>query len=380
MTQVDTTSFDTWRSGFLARAEGDGVSPKTLGLFLDHAELLPDVLDRQNNQKEILWSVRDYLDITVSEERVRKGRKSLRSNRQLMGALEEKYQVSADAVLAIWGLETGYGAVRGSHQVLSALATLACQGQRSAFFEKELIAALKIVQKGHITPQKMVGSWAGAMGHGQFMPSSYLAYAVDFDGDKRRDIWGDDPTDALASIANYLHTFGWRYGQPCSEEAFLPEGFDLSLTGRDQPRDLIEWAALGVRLSKGLVPSDYGKACLILPAGAAGPAILAYQNFDVILKYNNALSYALSVGCLAHRIGGNQKFSQPWPEDQRILTRAEMRELQERLTQAGFDTLGADGLAGPNTHRALRAFQQAEGLPADGFPCGEMLDRLMAVA
>lgn len=380
MTQVDTPSFESWRAGFLDRASGEGVSPKALGLFQDHAELLPDVLDQQNNQKEVLWSVRNYLEITVSDERVRKGRRALRTHRQLMGALEEKYQVSADAVLAIWGLETNYGASRGKHQVLSSLATLAFQGQRSAFFENELIAALKILQKGHITPQKMVGSWAGAMGHGQFMPSSYLAYAVDFDGDKRRDVWGADPTDALASIANYLHKFGWRYGQPCSEEAFLPEGFDLSLTGRDQPRDLMEWAELGVRLSKGVLPPDYGKASLILPAGAKGPAVLAYQNFEVILEYNNALSYALSVGCLAHRIDGNQKFSQPWPEDQRILTRAQMRALQERLTQAGFDTLGADGLAGPNTHRALRAFQQAEGLPADGFPCGEMLDQLTVCA
>ncbi|WP_343207580.1 lytic murein transglycosylase [Aliiroseovarius lamellibrachiae] len=380
MTPADLTNFENWRSDFITRAEEEGVSPRTIRLFLEHSWLLPDVLERQENQKEILWSVRDYLDITVSDERVRKGRKALRANRPLMAALEEKYQVSADVILAIWGLETGYGAVRGSYEVLSALATLASRGKRTAFFESELIAALKIVQKGHIAPQNMVGSWAGAMGHGQFMPSSYLAYAVDFDGDKRRDIWGTDPTDALASIANYLHKFGWRYGQPCSEEAFLPAGFDLSLTGRDQPRDVMEWGALGVRLSKGLTPSDYGMASLILPAGANGPAVLAYQNFDVILKYNNALSYALSVGCLAHRIGGNQKFSQPWPEDQRILTRAEMQDLQQRLTHAGFDTLGADGLAGPNTHRALRAFQQAEGLPADGFPCGAMLDRLMAVA
>ncbi|MDA5092760.1 lytic murein transglycosylase [Aliiroseovarius sp. KMU-50] len=368
--------FSTWQEDFCLRVQDQGIRARTRRVFSEAASYLPDVLDRQMNQKEVLFSVHDYLELTVSDERVRKGRKALRKHRKLMGQIEEHFNVSADAVLAIWGLETGFGANRGNFPVLSALATLAFAGERKAFFESELIAALKIVQARDITPEKMLGSWAGAMGHGQFIPSSYLKYAVDFDGDGKRDIWSDDPTDALASIANYLCEHGWRSGQPCGEEMELPKGFDLSLTGRDQMRPVAEWGAMGVRSPRGMHPADYGEASILLAAGAAGPAYLAYRNFDVFLAYNNSVSYALSVGCLAHRIDGNMKFTKPWPANQRVLSRDETRELQERLTQLGHDTQGADGIAGPNTYQALRTWQQSVGLPADGFPCGEMLDQL----
>lgn len=376
MAETTENSFDGWKEALCLRAQGHGIRARTQRVFLETADLLPEVLDRQMNQKEVLWSVHDYLEITVSDERVRKGRSALRKHRMLMGQIEEHFKVSADAVLAIWGLETGFGANRGSFPVLSALATLAFAGDRAAFFESELMAALKIIQSRDIKPEKMLGSWAGAMGHGQFMPSSYLKYAVDFDGDGKRNIWSDDPTDALASIANYLREHGWRSGQPCGVEMELPKGFDLSLTGRDQVRPVEDWSDMGVRSPRGLAPVDYGPASILLAAGAQGPAYLAYQNFDVFLAYNNSVSYALSVGCLALRIDGNMKFTKPWPADQRVLSRADMRELQERLTALGHDTQGADGIAGPNTHRALRSWQKEAGLPADGFPCGEMLDRL----
>lgn len=371
-------SFTSWKEEFALRLQDERLRARTRNRFLEIAQYLPEVLDRQANQKELLLSVHDYLEITVSDERVRKGRKALRKYRPLMGELEETYRVSADAVLAIWGLETGFGANRGDYPVISALATLAFAGERRAFFADELVAALHIVQAGDIAPEKMLGSWAGAMGHGQFMPSSYLKYAVDHDGDGRRDIWAEDPTDALASIANYLREHGWRSGQPCGEEMYLPDGFDLSLTGRDQVRPVAEWAEHGVRSPRGLQPVDYGDAMVLLAAGAQGPAYLAYHNFNVFLAYNNSVHYALSVGCLAHRIDGNKKFTRPWPEGQRVLSRADMRELQERLTALGHDTRGADGLAGPNTHRALRNWQVAAGYPADGFPCGEVLDQLRA--
>ncbi len=379
MIEGQKKEFSFWKEGFMLRLQDQGLRARTRNRFYDFAEFLPDVLNRQANQKELQWSVRDYLEITVSDERVRKGRSALRKYRGLMGEIEETYRVSADAVLAIWGLETGFGANRGDYPVISALATLAYAGDRGTFFESELVAALKIIQSGDITPEKMLGSWAGAMGHGQFMPSSYLKYAVDHDGDGRRDIWGHDPTDALASIANYLQEQGWRSGQPCGEEMFLPEGFDLSLTGRDRPRPASDWGDLGVCSPRGMQPVDYGEASILLAAGAEGPAYLAYHNFGVFLSYNNSVSYALSVGCLAHRIDGNMKFTKPWPEGQQVLSRADMRELQERLTELGHDTQGVDGLAGPNTHRALQGWQSAAGLPADGFPSGKMLDQLRAV-
>ncbi len=378
MENAPNISFESWKQAFCLRAQGAGIRALTQRVFCDFATYLPEVLDRQMNQKEVLWSIHDYLEITVSDERVRKGRKALRKHRQLMGEIEEAFKVSADAVLAIWGLETGFGANRGSFPVLSALATLSYAGERRAFFETELIAALKIVQSRQIKPENMLGSWAGAMGHGQFMPSSYLKYAVDFDGDGKRDIWSDDPTDALASIANYLREHGWRSGQPCGVEVALPEGFDLSLTGRDQVRAVADWDQMGVRSPNGLSPVDYGPAAILLPAGADGPAYLAHHNFDVFLSYNNSVPYALSVGCLAHRIDGNKKFTKPWPKDQRILSREEMRDLQKLLTERGYDTRGADGIAGPNTHRALRAWQVECALPADGFPCGDVLDQLRA--
>lgn len=374
--ETPENNFDRWKEALCLRAQGEGIRARSQRLFLESTEFLPDVLERQMNQKEILWSVHDYLELTVSDERVRKGRSALRKYRRLMGEIEEEFKVSADAVLAIWGLETGFGANRGSFPVLSALSTLAFAGERSAFFESELMAALKIIQSRDIKPKNMLGSWAGAMGHGQFMPSSYLKYAVDFDGDGKRDIWSDDPTDALASIANYLREHGWRSGQPCGEEMYLPKGFDLSLTGRDQVRPVSDWSDLGVRSPRGTTPVDYGPASILLAAGADGPAFLSYQNFDVFLAYNNSISYALSVGVLAHRIDGNMKFTKPWPADQRVLSRADMQELQKRLTALGYNTQGADGIAGPNTHRALRSWQKEAGLPADGFPCGEMLDQL----
>ncbi len=374
--QVSNAGFARWIDGFRGRARAQGISNATLDRAFAGVQYNTDVISRDRNQAEFTKALWEYLDSAVSDTRIRNGRAALRKHRRTLERIEAAYGVDKEVVVAVWGLESAYGAYRGTTDVIEALATLAYDGRRGRFFEQQLIAALKILQAGDVAPRNMTGSWAGAMGHTQFIPTSYLAYAVDFTGDGRRDIWAEDPTDALASTAAYLKRFGWRQGHPWGVEVRLPQGFNFGLAGRSNARSVAAWESLGVRdVGGGSVP-NYGSAALLLPAGAQGPAFLIFKNFSVIERYNAADSYVIAVGHLSDRLKGGDEFVADWPRDDRSLRFAERKELQQRLTAAGFSTKGVDGKIGPNTIAAIRSYQQAAGLVPDGYPSMALLEKL----
>ena len=316
-----------------------------------------------------------YLDTAVSQTRVGEGRARLDEHRDTALRMQERYGVPAEIVVAIWGIESNYGGNFGDFSTLEALATLAFDGRRRDFARGELLAALRIIEAGDIEPQRMIGSWAGAMGHTQFIPSSFESYAVDGDDDGRRDIWKSIP-DVMASTANYLAQAGWRPGEPWGVEVSLPSGFDYAQTELNTRYASHEWAAQGVRpIAGGRLP-DFEQASVIAPAGAQGPAFLVGPNYRAILRYNNATSYALAVGTLAERIAGREGIRSAWPRDEQPLSRSQVRELQQALNAQGFDVGTPDGIMGPNTRRGLRAYQQSIGVIPDGFATLSLLERL----
>ena len=367
--------FDTWVASFRGRAQAQGISEATLSRALRNVGFLPGVIERDRNQTEFKRSLQDYIAIAASDERIADGKSMLAKHGSVLSQIEAQYGVEARVVTAIWGLESRYGARRGSVPVISATATLAYDGRRGDFFEKQLISALKILQNGDISPGKMTGSWAGAMGHTQFIPTTYQAYAVDFGGDGRRDIWADDPTDALASAANYLKKSGWTKGQPWGVEVKLPAGFQGPF-GRSVSRSTAAWAASGVRDMNGRTVPDYGSASIIAPTGAAGPAFMTFRNFTVITRYNNSESYVIGVGHLSDRINGGPSIRGTFPPDEYGLTLKDRKDLQQRLTAKGFDTEGADGVIGKKTESAISAYQQSIGVPATGKPSLSLLQSL----
>ncbi|WP_171178162.1 lytic murein transglycosylase [Ruegeria sp. HKCCD8929] len=376
MQAVPNAGWDTWVAGFKGRAAAQGISASTIDRAFRGAGYLPGVIERDRNQTEFKRSLEDYLAIAASDERVSTGKAKLRQYGATLNQIEARYGVEPQYVTAVWGLESRYGARRGDIQVVSALSTLAYDGRRGAFFEKQLVAALRILQNGDTTPDRMTGSWAGAMGHTQFIPTSYLAYAVDFTGDGRRDIWADDPTDALASAAAYLKRSGWTYGQPWGVEVRLPNGFNRGLVGRSIRRSPADWASLGVRDVRGGRVPNHGAASIITPAGTSGPAFMIFNNFTVITRYNNSESYVIGIGHLADRIMGGPPIQGRFPPDAQGMTLDDRKELQERLTKAGFDTQGSDGVIGSNSRAAISAYQRASGLPVTGEPTMELLQRL----
>ena len=368
---VANPGYDAWVAAFKDRAARRGIGAVTLDRAFAGAGFLPGVVDKDRNQTEFTRSTEDYLAIAASPDRVAKGRAALAAQGGVLAEIEARYGVEPRVVTAIWGLESLYGERRGAVPVISALSTLAYDGRRGAFFESQLVAALKILQNGDITPERMVGSWAGAMGHTQFIPTSYLGAAVDFRGDGRRDIWADDPTDALASAAAYLRQAGWTRGQPWGMEVRLPAG--VAAGGRQAASG---WRGLGVtRAAAGVIP-DAGSARLIQPAGPGTPAFLLFNNFNVILRYNNAESYALGVGHLSDRIAGGAALTGTFPPDANGLTLADRQRLQTRLTAQGYDTGGAEGVIGPKTIAAIAAYQRANGLAVTGQPSRGLLAAL----
>lgn len=377
-TQVQTSNirFNRWISGFRERAVQQGISADIFDTAFRDITYNTTVIDRDRNQSEFSKALWDYLDTAVSQTRVRNGRSALERNGELLDQIEATYGVDKEIIVAIWGLESAYGAVRGGTNVIEAMATLAYDGRRAAFFEQELIAALQIVQAGDTAPRNMVGSWAGAMGHTQFIPTSFLSFAIDGNGDGRRDIWSDDPTDALTSTANYLSRYGWVQGQPWGVEVQLPDGFDYATARRETEKLPSEWASEGVLdMNAQLVP-DYGRASILLPAGAEGAAFMIFPNFAVIERYNTADAYVIGVGHLADRIAGKDPIQASWPREDRALNGDERRELQDLLTTVGFDTQGVDGRIGPLTINAIRSFQLANNLTPDGYASLRLLNRL----
>ena len=369
---VPDAGWDAWVAGFRGRALGAGISEGTYDAAFRSAGFLPGVIEKDRNQTEFNRTLEDYLAIAASDERLAKGRVAVQTYGGVLAEVEARYGVEASVVAAVWGLESFFGERRGTVPVISALSTLAYEGRRGAFFEGQLIAALKILQNGDVSPTGMTGSWAGAMGHTQFIPTSYLAYAVDFRGDGRRDIWADDPTDALASTGAYLANSGWTRGQPWGVEVQLPQGLNGPF-GRGSTQSVGQWMAAGVRdMNGGQVP-DHGAASVIIPAGRGGPAFMTFRNFKVITRYNNAENYVIGVGHLSDRLRGGGPLRGTFPPDANGMTISERQALQRGLTAAGFDTEGADGVIGPKTRIAISAYQASRGLAVTGEPSLELL-------
>jgi lytic murein transglycosylase len=362
---------EAWVEAFRTRALEAGIPAASFDAAMRGVEFNPKVVERDRSQNEFTKTVWDYLDTAVSEDRVALGIKALQKHQALLERIEAEYGVEKEIVAAVWGLESAYGTYRGDLPVLGSLATLAYDGRRGAFFEAELIAALRIVDGGHV--ENFTGSWAGASGHTQFMPSSWEKLAVDFDGDGKRNLWGDDPSDALASTANYLRHWGWKTGMPWGLEVRLPEGFDYVQTTERVVKPVADWVALGVRPATGGELPDHGPGSILLPGGARGAAFLIFPNFQVIEKYNTADAYIIGIGHLADRIKGGPPIAGTWPRELRALTLEERRELQALLAIAGFDPGGVDGRMGPKTIAAVKAFQKARGIIPDGYPSLEIL-------
>ncbi|CAN1539513.1 MltB Membrane-bound lytic murein transglycosylase B [Paracoccaceae bacterium] len=371
---VPNAGWDSWVEGFKSRAAGRGISQATIDTAFRGAGFLPEVVEKDRNQTEFTRSLEDYLNIAASDERVTLGRKKFAQHASTLSAIEGRYGVEGHVVAAVWGLESFFGSRRGNVPVISALSTLAYDGRRGEFFEGQLIAALKILQAGDISPGAMTGSWAGAMGHTQFIPTSYLAYAVDFTGDGRRDIWSEDPTDALASTAAYLQRSGWTKGLPWGMEVTLPGGFGAGSLGRGKGKSAAEWQALGVQSASGGALA--GGSIIAGRNGGGGPYFLLTQNFATILRYNNAQNYAIGVGHLSDRLLGRGAVLASFGPDAAGMTKADRQELQRLLTARGFDTEGSDGVIGAKTKAAISAYEASAGLPVTGEPSMALLRRL----
>ena len=374
-TETTLPSFADWRQAMRSEAIAAGIDAALFDRVFAGVTPDPAVLKADSSQPEFTRPVWEYLDGAVSSSRSGRGRVLLAQHNAMLQRIEQQYGVEAQILVAIWGLESNFGNNIGSHSVIRSLATLAYDGRRQGFWRAQLLAALQILQNGDVPSERMIGSWAGAMGQTQFMPTTYNQHAVDFDGDGKRDLWNSS-ADALASAAHYLQASGWQRGQPWGFEVRLPSDFDYALADPDQRRSLTEWAELGVRPLAPTGAAASARASLQLPAGHQGPAFLLLDNFRSILKYNNSTSYALAIGLLADNLLRSTEIKGQWPRGERQLGRSERVELQELLAQAGFDPGPADGIIGANTRKAIRALQLQLNWPADGYPNTQLLQQL----
>ncbi|MDA8746580.1 lytic murein transglycosylase [Litoreibacter sp.] len=370
-----TSDFGEWIAGFRRRALTKGISATTFDRAFKGVGYDPEVIKRDRNQSEFTKTIWDYLSTAASDARIKNGKAAIRKQSNALNKIEARYGVDKEIVAAIWGLESAYGTFRGSKDLIGSLATLAFDTRRGPFFEGQLVAALKIIQAGDVAPRSMTGSWAGAMGHTQFIPTSYLDYAVDYTGDGKRDIWSDNPSDALASTANYLKEFGWVTGQPWGVEVRIPEGFDYLLADRKIEKAPAEWGQIGILDVNGKVVPNHGRASILLPAGSEGAAFMIFKNFEVLERYNTADAYVIGVGHLADRLKGGVAIQGKWPLGDRALKLDERMELQRLLTAAGHKTK-VDGKIGPLTIDAVRSYQTAQGLVPDGYASLRILQRL----
>ncbi|HXW19501.1 MAG TPA: lytic murein transglycosylase [Roseiarcus sp.] len=373
MAEPARADFSSCLVSIRADAERQGVSGGAVDAAF--AGLQPDmkILDLQNNQPEFKTPIWDYLAGLVDDERIADGKARLNQYARVFETAEQRFGVSRYVIAAVWGVESDYGRTMGKRPLVQSLATLACFGERANYFRGELIATLKILAHGDIPPDRLVGSWAGAFGQTQFMPSTFLRLAVDLDGGGKRDIVDSVP-DALGSTANYLHHAGWRYGMTWGFEVKLPSGY-AGPSGRKQKAPMSTWAARGLTRVNGQSLGE-GEAGLLLPAGPQGPAFLVTSNFDAIFAYNAAESYALAIAHLADRLEGAGPFATPWPTDDPGLSRAERKELQALLAKRGYDVGEPDGSIGAKTQDAIADFQRKLGRPADGRASTKVLAAL----
>ncbi|ACA86231.1 lytic murein transglycosylase [Shewanella woodyi] len=348
-------------------AKSQGLSADTIENTLGKVKYVARVIELDKKQPEFSQTFDNYFSKRVTDWRVKEGRRLLAENRELLNQLKDKYGVPPQYLMAFWGLETNFGSYKGKMPVLDSLATLACDPRRSGYFTGELMKALKLKEEYQFEASEMVGSWAGAMGHTQFMPSAYTAYAVDGDGDGKADLW-NSRADALTSAANFLQQLGWQRNERWGREVTLPDNFSYEYLGKRHEQALVKWAELGVMKNDGKpISTPDMKAALYLPAGHTGPAFLGYKNFDVIMRWNRSTFYVIAVGHLADRINGGVSLTVA-PPKQDNLSRARVKQLQAKLNEKGFDVGKPDGVLGANSKSGLREFQRSAGLVADGFP------------
>jgi membrane-bound lytic murein transglycosylase B len=368
--------FQAWVERFWPTAKAAGITRQTYELAFKGMTPDPKVVEAANFQPEYVKPIGEYIDRVVSDKRVETGKTKLVENKALLDAIEKRYGVDRNIIVAIWGVESNFGTQPGDMNVIRSLATLIYTGTKAKFAKPQLIMALKILQHGDVSLQAMNGSWAGAMGHTQFIPTTYQSYAVDYDGDGKRDIWNDVP-DALASTASYLKVSGWHPGESWGYEVSLPKGFNPAKVSETTSKSLAEWSKLGiVRANGAAYPRPGDKATLFAPAGTIGPGFLVLNNFRSILHYNVAKSYALAVGHLSDRLRGDGPFIHSWPTDETHLSLDQRMELQRLLVAKGLMTGDPDGVIGPATLEALKTYQRANRLPVDGFPSQTLLEML----
>jgi len=368
--------FDRWVARFRSKAMARGISGSVYDKAFQGVSYNAHVIDRDRNQSEFTKQIWEYLDTATSDARIKNGKTAYQRHRRLLKRIEKKYGVDGKVVLGIWGLESAYGNHMGKIPIVESLSTLAYDSRRRKFFESQLIAALTIIQAGDVDARHMTGSWAGAMGHTQFIPTSYLAYAQDFRGDGRRNIWGNDPADALASTANYLAKHGWVAGQPWGLEVALPAKFDYSLTSARTKKGVAFWRKQGIRTIDGKVLPDYGPASILLPAGAKGAAFIIFNNFHVLETYNPADAYVIAVGHLGDRIMGGKPIQTQWPRGEKALSFKQKKQMQRLLRRKGFKMEKIDGIVGPNTIAAIRGFQASVATTPDGYATTDLLKLL----
>ena len=364
--------FETWLAAFREDAAAQGISASTLDAALTGITPVERVIELDRRQPEFLQIFSDYLARRVNARQVARGQAMLAEHAALLDAVEQQHGVPKSVLVAFWGLETNYGTTLGSLNIPASLATLAFDGRRSTFFRSQLLDALRIIDAGHVAAIDMNGSWAGAMGHMQFMPSTFRAYAVDADGDGRIDLWQSLP-DAMHSAANYLRRAGWHPGEPVALEVRLPQGFDLRRARVNHRLPVAEWTAFGVQTADGsALPDPAGGAAVVLPQGWQGPAFMVFENFDVVMRWNRSVNYALAVAQMAQQLAGGAAVVSQAGEAGALST-AQVKALQQALNELGFDAGPADGLLGPMTQTAIRQYQAAHQLPVDGYPAPSVL-------
>ncbi len=369
-------TFSRWLEVLKQEASDEGISAQTINLTFENAKFLPRVIELDRSQPEFISTFTTYLNKRVTTKRLIEGRLALKKHERLLTKVELQYGVPKNILVAFWGLETNYGGNKGDFGLPSALMSLAYEGRRAEFFRKQLMDVMQIVDGGHNNIEGMRGSWAGAMGHMQFLPSTFLAYATDADADGRNNIWTSLP-DAFSSAANYLSSIGWRQGEPVALEVKLPSNFEYYQAQLDIRQHSANWAALGVVQANGQPLPNLDHSALLLPQGWQGPAFLVARNFDVVMKWNRSVNYALSVSYLADQLLANKPLVYGLGSDEKGITFNQAWDLQVKLNALGYDSGKPDGLPGTKTKEAIRNYQLANRLPADGYPSTALVEKIM---